>query len=224
MSKRNAILGTAIAGTCLAFLAVAALVVVTVLNIETTESEESTPAAEAEPEVDDEQDELEEVEEITEDEEHGFNERGNIPMPDNSPARIFDNDADELAVEWTSTEVSTSVECSNWYGEEADALLMSIDFEVEVFEGAQLLLRGEYSFSRGAFYIADEDGNVVDDRPANTSVAVNCIDNDDSLTRNSLRDGQSSQGSVVFQSTIDSGYLVKHDRYTGSYYEWEFSF
>lgn len=101
---------------------------------------------------------------------------------------------------------------------------MSIDFEVEVFEGAQALLNGPYGFPHGSFYIQDKEGNVVDDSPANTGSAINCIDSSAELTRNELRDGQSAQGTVVFETTIDSGYLVKHDFYTDSYYEWEFSF
>lgn len=58
----------------------------------------------------------EEGEEDEEDEDADLNERGNVPMPENSPSGIMDTYLDEVAVEWEASDVSTNVHCNNWIG------------------------------------------------------------------------------------------------------------
>lgn len=149
------------------------------------------------------------------------NERGNVPMPENNPAGLMNVETMEPAVEWEASAVNTDVSCSNWVGESSEGEMFTVDFDIAVFEGAEVLPTGDFMVSGSMFYIADEDGQVVTDRPS-TGSAINCLDSADELPRTALRPGQSATGSLVFESPIRQGYLVYHEYLADTYYEWEF--
>lgn len=185
-------------------------------SVEESEAPDAPTTTQAE-----EEDVVTQVEEEEDPLESVLNERGNIPMPENSPAGINDIDSAEAIVEWSASDVNKDVNCSNWIGQEADGLLLSIDFEVEAFDRVTELGQGGYSFPRFSFHIVDSDGQVVTDN-THTGSAINCISSEVELPHTELRAGQSAQGTLVFESPIESGFLVHHDYYTDSYYEWEF--
>lgn len=149
-----------------------------------------------------------------------FNERGNIPMPENF-GRIRNTVTDEVAVYWEASDVRDSVDCTGPYPEPASGTLLAIDFDVEVFDEADSLIpEGFYMFADD-FYVVDGDGAVSSEN-LNSLAAFSCLPESDVLPDRGLRGGNTATGTLVFESPLESGFLVYEDFHTGVHYEWEF--
>lgn len=183
-----------------------------------------TETAEAAPPEPEETEEAEEIEsEAEEPEGIETNERGNVPMPQDGPIQLTNLESGETIVEWTATDVTHDVNCSNFIGQEEQHNLMALDVDIDVLGNPSDFWGGEYSFPQMSFAVVGHDGEIVSDDPTTTSTAINCISNDEALTRTPLREGQSAGGTIIAHSPVDEGFLVLHDYEVGEYYEWEFS-
>lgn len=183
-----------------------------------------TETVEAAPPEPEETEEAEEIEPEAE-ESRGIetNERGNVPMPQDGPIQLINLDTGAAIVEWTATDIVHDVNCTNVIGQEDQHNLMALDVDIDVLGSPSDFWGGEYSFPQTSFTVVDHDGEIVSDDPTTTSTAINCIPNDDALTRAPMREGQSASGTIIAHSPIDDGFLVLNDYEVGEYYEWEFS-
>lgn len=183
-----------------------------------------TETVEAAPPEPEETEEAEEIEPEAEDSaELETNERGNVPMPQDGPVQLINLDSGEVIVEWTATDITHDVNCSNFIGQEDQHNLMALEVEIDVLGNPSDFWGGEYSFPQMSFMVVDHDGEIVSDDPTTTSTAINCISNDEALTRTPLREGQTASGTIIAHSPVDEGFLVLNDYEVDEYYEWEFS-
>ncbi|WP_460689008.1 DUF4352 domain-containing protein [Nesterenkonia suensis] len=181
-----------------------------------------SPAESEGPDATESPDDGEPDEEVDEPEQGELNSRGNLPMPDSSPQEFIDTaTGDQIAV-LDASDVHTDFTCNRVSAIEPDGTFFAIDFEVSVPEEASPHLPDGFLLNTPHFEIIDSDGSIVGDRPT-THAANNCLDDSSKYPRGSVRPGSTASGPIVFETPVESGYLVYREMYTGSYYEWEFN-
>ena len=73
------------------------------------------------------------AEDLEEDDgEDALTERGNLPMPENSPYSLIDMSTDDVVAEIEVSEVNAAVQCTNEYTPEPSGHLLGLDFTVDV--------------------------------------------------------------------------------------------
>lgn len=140
-------------------------------------------------------------------------------MPENSPVRLAITETDEQVAQWSASEVTTDVTCTDDRPENPEhGEYVAIEFEVSVEPGFNELNPDGLSMNSQRFTLYDSDYTMSSTEPA----AYQCLDDSDRLPLET-RGGATSTGMMVFDVEFDSGYLVFEDRRTGDYYEWEYT-
>lgn len=191
-----------------------------------TETSEETASPTPEPEEEEEEDaEPEDIDprlEGREPLEERLNERGNLPMPENSPYFLVDFDGATVLGEAEVSDVNSSVHCTSGYAPPAEGHLMSIDVTVTSEEAMRDVAPEGFWLTSDMFQILDADGQIVSSDPGGTLAAYSCPSEVDQFPFGNIRPGTSGSGKIVFESPIPSGFLIYEEVQTGGYLEWEF--
>lgn len=151
----------------------------------------------------------------------GLNERGNLPMPQNSPQEFIDSASGERLLELAASEVHQDFTCNRASTIDPDGTFFAIDFSVEMTDSAVQHMENGFLLNPPHFELIDADGQVIGQEPT-THAANNCLRDEDRYPRSTVRAGSSASGPMIFETPVEAGILVYRDMYTGNYYEWEF--
>lgn len=197
-----------------------------------TETEPNEPSAESpastpEPEEEEKEEDDESVDvdprlEGRDPLEDRLNERGNLPMPENSPYFLVDRDEATVLAEAEFSELSTSVHCSSDYAPPAEGHLVSMDVTVTSETVMRDVAPDGFWLSSDLFQILDVDGEIVSSDPGGTLAAYSCPSESDQFPFGSIRPGTSGSGQIVLETPVTSGTLLFEEVLTGEYLEWEF--
>lgn len=153
----------------------------------------------------------------------GLNERGNLPMPENSPQEFSDMASGERLLEFAASDVYRDFDCNRISAIAPDGIFFAIDFSVTVADAAAQYLASGFLLNPPNFELIDAEGNVVGEQ-ATTHAANNCLADDDKYPTSPVRAGSAASGPMIFETPVESGTLVYRDMYSDNYYEWEFDF
>lgn len=151
--------------------------------------------------------------------EERLNDRGNLPMPDNSPYFWASPDDESPLVAIQMGDVETEVTCPAPHHSGDTEGLISIDFEVTVEPEVSEFEPSGYWLTSDMFQIMNQEGNIVA-QSADTLDAFSC--SDDAFPFGDIRPGTTGAGPVILESPVDSGCVLYQDIGTGNYFEWEF--
>lgn len=147
------------------------------------------------------------------------NSRGNYPMPETSPVRLEITETGEQVAQWSASEVTTDVTCTDDRPESPEhGEYVAIEFEVSVEPGFNELRSDGMSMNSNRFTLYDSNYAMSGTDPR----TYQCLEDKDELPLKT-RGGATSSGMMVFDVEFDSGYLVFEDYLTGDYYEWEYT-
>lgn len=145
--------------------------------------------------------------------------RGNVSMPDT--ITLTDTVTGEPYVEFEAGDVNTDVQCTGSRPRPPEnGHFISVDFQVSVESSFRDVRPDGFTLNAHRFDILDSDGGMTN-AGATSGASYSCLADSDLLPRETLP-GTTSQGAVLIDSEVESGFLIFHERLSGDSYEWEF--
>lgn len=145
--------------------------------------------------------------------------RGNRPMP--NTVTLSDTVTNEPYVELEAGEVNTDVQCTGPRPSPPEnGHFISVNFKVSVESSFRDIRPDGFRLTAHHFDVLDADGHMSNARVASTAT-YGCLADSELLPDETLP-GTTSEGAVLLDSNVESGFLIYHERNSGDSYEWEF--